>query len=859
VATPPRFFRKKSKRINKIELASKLEPKGLSPKLKTKEDALAEFENIFSQQVNIRGELVKMGAKVYETKGGKPKKQGYLRTQDFLLETLGTELKSPKIPPKNLPVVSIKLFKRKLDLAKATLLRKKEPRQKTEVALTSKRTGQLTKVTYLDKREKMTRSLELAEQIDSFMIGKTAVSSPASREIDILLDNLKKKTLKFTAAKSKGLSKWDFIKRLSKKYIGGLIIVVFLLAFFIQKGIDIKNDAIDSGNIAIINLEKAKENLEELNFFSAANNFALAGKNFSQASKKLNLMGASFISLFSDIPGLSQVKNAKNLLKAGKEMSLAGESLANAFDELSYTNFVSYFGSPQLPQKPLSEYINQFRSSLIFAKEKISNTREYLEEVDISTLPDSDKELFADFKGKIPRFQEFTDSAINYSDFLLNLVGSTEYKQYLVLFQNNSELRPTGGFPGTYGILKFNQGYLEEIFVDDIYNPDGQIKKNIIPPHELQHITPTWGMRDANWFADFPTSARKVMEMYELDGGLEVDGVFSFTPTVITRILEIIGPIEMPEYDVILDANNFLPLVQSEVEYGENKEINQPKKIIVDFTPKFIEKLAEQDKENWLKIFQMLIDGMLEKHILAYLKDPEMQTTVVENNFAGEVGETEGDFLLVTHSNIKGSKTDAVIKNSIEIETKITEKGFIEHVLKITRSHSGGKTPYGFYNRQNPDYIRVMVPKGSELLQIKGNSRVFINPIVDYDSQDSIGIFVTDPDLQKYESQVIYDRGIKVFPEAGKTVFGFWLLTDPGDTRTVTVKYLTPVKVEDGEYSILIQKQPGTLADKLDFRLIPPSDKQVVFRYPVEVQSLNGNLILDSDLLTDRIIGISWR
>ena len=58
---------------------------------------------------------------------------------------------------------------------------------------------------------------------------------------------------------------------------------------------------------------------------------------------------------------------------------------------------------------------------------------------------------------------------------------------------------------------------------------------------------------------------------------------------------------------------------------------------------------------------------------------------------------------------------------------------------------------------------------------------------------------------------------------------------------------------------MLIQKQPGTIADKLNFRLIPPSDKQVVFRYPGEMQFLNSNLILDSDLLTDRVIGISWR
>src|SRR3989344_28805 len=97
-------------------------------------------------------------------------------------------------------------------------------------------------------------------------------------------------------------------------------------------------------------------------------------------------------------------------------------------------------------------------------------------------------------------------------------------KKYLILFQNPSELRPTGGFPGTYGVVTFKDGKLQDLKVDDVYNLDGQLQELIVPPIQLQHITPNWGMRDANWFIDFPTSARKITAFYKKESGYEVDG-----------------------------------------------------------------------------------------------------------------------------------------------------------------------------------------------------------------------------------------------------------------------------------------------------------------------------------------------
>lgn len=797
-----------------------------------RENVLDEFKKVILQKFDPIIELANIGAELHDFKGGRPKKQGYMDFPQY-------QPSKDYFPPDNLPVI-----RPSVEIASAlssTASHEEYPSSSTqpeETALASKNEN-------------------LEKTFDDFMLRKTGALSPVAREVDVLLEQYRpnantafpapvQKVKPFSVEETKTKKKW-------LKLFAFLILSGTLFFVFVRGGMSVKNDIVSDGNKAVLNLEKARTDLEDLNFLSAANNFALAEKNFSEASKKLNLMGASFISIFADVPGLKKIKSAKNLVEAGENIAQAGESLSAAFDDLSHTNFVAYFGSEE-PPRPLSSYVENFKKSLVFSENKISKSQKLLASIDDSLLPEEKRALFLDFKEKIPQFRKFIGEAVDYSDFLLKVVGNYELKKYLILFQNNSELRPTGGFPGTYGLLEFEDGYLENIFVDDIYNIDGQISANITPPKELQHITPTWGMRDANWFADFPTSAKKVMEMYELDGGAKTDGVFSVTPTVISRILSIIGPVEMPEYGVTLDSDNFLAQVQEEVEYGDNKKINKPKKIVTDFTPIFISKLAGQDKENWLKIFQILVEALNEKQILGYFADPDLQKVSVENGFAGEVKKTDGDFLLVTHSNVKGSKTDAVIKNSIGVETEITENGFIRHTLKITRIHNGGRTPFGFYNRQNPDFIRVTVPNGSELLEIEGHSLVSPIPIIgEYDSS-----FEVDEDLENYESQAVTEKGVKIFHEADKIVFGFWLVLDPGKTKTVTLKYLTPVKTDKREYSILIQKQPGTISDKLSFKFAPPQGSQVFFKYPSDFQIIGKNLILDSDLLTDRMIGIKW-
>ena len=642
---------------------------------------------------------------------------------------------------------------------------------------------------------------------------------------------------------------------LGKKFLiffVGIISVGALAWWTAQSGIWARNNIIQNGSNAVANLEYAKQKLEDLKFQDAANSFALAYDDLNKASGTLNELGASFLSVFGSLPGLGKIKAANNLVEAGRSISKAGENLASALGTLYDSNPLSFLNPSANPgSKSFSKLLGGFRAVLVDADKNIKKAGSLLADIDASVIPADKQAVLLDFKERIPQFQEYIGNAINYSDFLLKLIGSNGEKTYLILLQNNSELRPTGGFPGTYALITFEDGSLAKIFVDDIYQIDANLKENIVPPLQMQHITPTWGMRDANWFTDFPTSARKVEEFYQKDGGGKVDGVLAITPDIIADMLKIIGPIDMPEYDMILGADNFLAEIQNEVEYEADR--SKPKKILTDLQPKFFEKLSGQDKDGWIEIFRIITKAAEEKHILAYFNDPDLEKTAVENGLGGEMKQKAGDYLQIVFANVKGSKTDFVTDSSFNLETSLGNDGGAEHTLTISRMHSGGDSQYGFYNRENSAYIKVFVPQGSVLESVIGQSITDFQPLIDYEG------FKRDPDLERIEGSVSHPvGGVDISEESGKTVFGFWLIVKPKQTKSVVLKYHTPTAGATGEgYALYWQKQSGTGDDHINFSFKLPNGASVVNKSP-GLQLLGDNLVLNSDLSVDREIEINF-
>lgn len=818
-------------------------------------EILSELERAMSEPVDAATELAKIGARVHNFSPGNVRSKA-VWLKNVVQQTAEQEKSSDRTG-------------NKIATLSAVIVAQSNRKQAPVV---------YAKPMVTDTRPTLAERKLILEKAASVRSPSSYGSSPASREVELWLESIKKNkkilsppSKKFQTPKLKFGLRWPrpafpspWPGKQALVFGVGLILAALLVFGLVKKSsVGVKNNVLQNGNNAVANLEDAKHDLENFDFLKAADSFALAYDDFDRASNKLSQLGTSFLSMFGAIPGLDKVRAANNLVAAGQSISKAGENLSLAFGTLYKTNLLSALDTSSGEPKSVSKLLDQFREILLFADKNINKAQHLLADINPAVIPEDKRQLFVGFKEKIPQFQKYIGSAIDYSEFLLKFVGESGTKTYLVLLQNNSELRPTGGFPGTYALLTFDKGSLKKIFVDDVYQLDANIKQSIIPPKQLQHITVNWGLRDANWFADFPTSARKIEEFFKLDGGLpdgQIDGVLTITPDVISKIFDIIGPIDMPEYGLELDSSNFLAQIQDEVEYKADR--SKPKKIVTDLQPRFFERLAKQDKGRWLEIFKVLLDAAREKHILAYFNNSDLEKVAVKNDFAGEVKSSLssgrlGDYLQVVFANVRGSKSDFVTDNRISLKVAPIEDSLsgLENELKISRAHHGGNSKYGFYNRENPAYLKIYVPRGAKLESIEGHTLTGFKPLINY---KDFG-FKKDSDLDQIEKDTTHPfAGVDVFEESGRTVFGFWLVTRPKETKSVVLKYQVPIENAGDSYHLLWQKQSGTDNSAVNFSFRLPKDKKPS-NYSPDLQLIGSILVLDSNLSADKYLDIDLK
>ncbi|MEX2043534.1 MAG: DUF4012 domain-containing protein, partial [Patescibacteria group bacterium] len=204
-----------------------------------------------------------------------------------------------------------------------------------------------------------------------------------------------------------------------------------------------------------------------------------------------------------------------------------------------------------------------------------------------------------EFQRILPDAEQALAYGAEVTDQLPGILGEDEFRRYLLWFQNPAELRPTGGFVGTLGVLTLDRGAVKDLDVDSIYDVANQANRTIEEPPPAPFIRfaktdpPIWGMQNANWSPDFPAAARKFQDFYEQGGGSTTDGVIALTVTPIEDVLRILGPVEMPEYGYTFTADNFQTTVQDDQKDRRAEGDKDPKKILRDFVPALLKKLGE--------------------------------------------------------------------------------------------------------------------------------------------------------------------------------------------------------------------------------------------------------------------------
>ncbi|MCL5113802.1 MAG: DUF4012 domain-containing protein [Patescibacteria group bacterium] len=427
-----------------------------------------------------------------------------------------------------------------------------------------------------------------------------------------------------------------------------------------------------------------------------------------------------------------------------------------------------------------------------------------------------------------------------------SMLGAYDKKTYLVIFQNNMELRPSGGFIGSYGLLTLNKGRVDDFLIHDVYDADGQLKGHFEPPFAVRRYIPQihWYLRDSNFDIDFTKSASTAAFLLNKEMGTRVDGVIGVDVTFVKNLLKATGPVFVSDYNEKVDENNLYLLAQTHAEKNFFPGSTQKKDFLRSLFNSIVLSFSSKGV-SYIKLLEVLSDSVKTKHLLFAFSDNDVQKYFTANNMSSSLWDNRkqdskiiNDFIGINEANVGVNKANYFIKRDVYQELKISDEGSISGNLIMNYKNDSSEWPGGDYK----NYLRIILPKGITI------SSIYLDDIA-----QKVIPAISDPKI--YEQKGFKKpEGLEIEEkeEEGKSVFGFLVEVKKGSLKKVTINYVFPQKLnlekQNFTYGLKIFKQPGTEEYPYRFSLSYPSSFSV-FEPPTGFKTLD-NTISTSEILT---------
>lgn len=653
--------------------------------------------------------------------------------------------------------------------------------------------------------------------------------------------------VKFGYVKGKNFNPPPFLGNLIRVGISGiLILLVVNLVNVYYKGQQIQEQLTQSAKQGYELLFDAGKDASKIQFAQATATFEQALDSFTDAEKEVGFIstGSTYYSRDSQVSIAAQA-----LLGGGKDFALAGSNFIDAieqFNQLPIYFFAKNSGAQNANSPDLSDALNLGLEKTEIAIGHISNASEKIQRIDESLLPADMQSRVLLAKEKIREVSDSLNAISEHFPALLKLMGDRYPHRYLVLLQNNSEIRPSGGFIGSYAIIDVNDGLIEKIEVHDSYDIDGAYGEIIEPPDEFKAFTSNWRFRDSNFSSDFPLSADKARWFLQKQGGPSVDTVIAINQGLLRDMLQITGPVQVGEFGE-LNSENYQLLLTYVIE-SKAFGVEDPKHILKVFIPAFKDAIFKQ--ENLSAVSTKLYKAVQQKHIMFYSSDDEIQAFFDAMEISGRVHELQEneDYFSLVHISKGGTKSEGFIEEKIRHNTHIQADGTLTNTVTISRKHAWDDSiysqwvaelnKYGFeeINQQTIDILgrgknevssRIYVPDGSKLLE----------------SSDSTLVTKYDKDLKK-------------------TYFYVDFFVQAGETDEITITYELPFKLDlkdPDTYRLYAEKQPGSRGSLFNKTMTADDAVQNLSAFPSETKlQIDGSLIYPTNLVYDRYFSAIW-
>ncbi len=379
---------------------------------------------------------------------------------------------------------------------------------------------------------------------------------------------------------------------------------------------------------------------------------------------------------------------------------------------------------------------------------------------------------------------------------LPQVLGEPTEKKYLIIFQNDKELRPTGGFITAYAIFRLNSGVIKVDISSDIYALDATISNKPVAPKPILTYLPKvsqLNLRDNNLSPDFKVSMDDFYKMYKTaPGAAKVDGIIAVDTNALVSAMNVLG-------DITADGMTFTTKIDPrcncpQVIYQLEVLADQPAGIIKENRKGIIGDLmfaimtkafSSSPKKYWGPLFQTMLTQISEKHVLFYMNNQDAQKGFEGLAAAGRIIPYEGDYFHLNQANFGGAKSNLFVTEDVTQDYQVGNDGTVTKTVTINYKNPFAPSDCNLergnlcLNAVLRNWFRIYVPKGSQLLSSQGS----------------------EVKVTSYE-------------DLGKTVFEGFLTVRPQGVSKLTVSYKLPFKLaQNSQLPFLVQKQPGTKDD----------------------------------------------
>jgi hypothetical protein len=196
--------------------------------------------------------------------------------------------------------------------------------------------------------------------------------------------------------------------------------------------------------------------------------------------------------------------------------------------------------------------------AVLRASDQLSRESERVDAIDADSLATQIGQSVTQLQTKLTRADNLADRAARAMRLLPGMLGADGQRRYLFMFQNNAEIRSTGGIPGALAVITAKDGRLSlgpQADAGSIGKFDRAPTPLTAPERRLFGRAMGVFPQDVTITPDFPRSATLISGMWSARHHKPVDGVVSVDPVALSYLLRGTGPVQLPDGRRLTAAN----------------------------------------------------------------------------------------------------------------------------------------------------------------------------------------------------------------------------------------------------------------------------------------------------------------